>query len=173
MNTKEYFLIADIKSSINIEGYLNLNIYSDFPERFSTLDFVFIDVFGEKRKFFIEDFYFSGQKPVIKFKNFDLVDDVKFLIGKQVFVDRENVQETGEDEFLIDDLIGADVFYGNEFFGILKSVESYPGNDVLIIEDRTGNEVLVPNVKEFIDGFSVEEKKIYLNPGKELNYDEV
>lgn len=173
MNTREFFLIAEIKSTVNTEGYLRLSSISDFSERFSTLDFVFIDVFGDKRKFFVEGFYFSGKHPVIKFKNFDSIEDVEFLIDKKIFVDRENLAETGENEFIVNDLIGADVYYGVEFFGKLKEIESYPGNDVFVVEKPDGNEILVPSVKEFIEQVDLENKRIYLNPGKDLNYDEV
>lgn len=173
MNTKEFFLIAEIKSTVNTEGYLRLSYISDFSERFSTLDFVFIDVFGDKRKFFVEDFYFSGKHSVVKFTNFNSIEEVEFLVGKQIFVDRENLAQTSDNEFIIDDLIGADVFYGVEFFGKLKDIEKYPGNDVFVVTKADGNDILIPSVNEFIEKIDIDKKVIYLNPGQDLSYDEV
>lgn len=173
MSSKEFFAFAVIKSSINTEGCLNLKNYSDFSGRFLNLKYVFIDVFGDKRKFFVEDFYFSGENPVIKFRNFDSVDDVKFLVGKEVFTDKKNFIEHESGEFLVNELIGAEVFKGNKFFGNLVDVENYPGNDVLVIQDADGNEVLIPSVKEFVESIDRKNKKIFLNPDAGLNYDEV
>lgn len=170
--SKEFFAVALIKASVNIEGCLNLKNYSDFTERFLNLKYVFIDVFGDKRKFFVEDFYFSGEQPVIKFRNFDSIDDIKFLIGKEIFIDKKNFVQSKSDEFLISELIGAEVFRGNEFFGKLMDVEAYPGNDVLVIEDKNGKEILVPSVKEFIEKVDREKKEIYLNPESDFDYDE-
>ena len=171
--SKEFFAVAVIKSSVNTEGCLNLKNYSDFSDRFLNLKYVFIDVFGDKRKFFVEDFYFSGEQLVIKFRNFDSLEDVQFLVGKEIFVDKENFVHTESDEFLINELIGAKVFKGDKFFGKLIDVENYPGNDVLVIHNSEGNEILIPSVKEFVESIDRKNKKIFLNPDAGLNYDEV
>ena len=150
---------------------MTLKDYSGSADRFSDLDNLYIDVFGDKRMFFVEDFYISGDLPVVKLKNFDSINDAKFLTGKNVYLDQEF--ELAEDEFLINDLLGAKIFYGKKFFGILKDVESYPGNDVLVIENDSGQEIMVPNVKDFVEKLDKKNKRIFLNPGKDLNYDQV
>lgn len=171
--SKEFFAVALIKTSVGTEGYLNLKNYSDFSDNFLSLKYVFMDVFGDKRKFFVEDFYFSGEQPVVKFQNFDSADYVKFLVGKEVFVDKENFVEQESNEFLVSELIGGKVFKDNKFFGKLIDVENYPGNDVLVIEDINGKEILVPSVKDYVESIDNEKKEIYLNPDADLNYDEV
>lgn len=173
MNAREFFTVAQIKASVSTRGYLNLKNYSDFSDGFLSLEYVFIDVFGDKRKFFVEDFYFSGEQPVIKFKNFDSVDNVQFLVGKEVFIDKENFVQPEPDEFLVNELIGAKVFKGDKFFGKLIDVENYPGNDVLVVEDADGKEILIPSVKEYVELIDKEKKELYLNPDANLNYDEV
>jgi len=173
VNSKELFTIALIKASVGHRGYLNLKNYSGFSDSFLSLEYVFVDVFGDKRKFFVDDFYFSGEQPVIKFQNFDSVDDVQFLVSKEILVDKENFIQPESDEFLINELIDAKVLKGNKFFGKLVDVENYPGNDVLVVLDADGNEVLIPSVKEFIESIDREKKEIYLNPDADLNYDEV
>ena len=101
------------------------------------------------------------------------MDKVKFLIGKEIFVDKKNFVSLKSNEFLIDEISGAKVFRGDEFFGKLIDVENYPGNDVFVIEDKNGNEILVPSVKEFIKLIDKEKKEIHLNPDMDLDYDEV
>ncbi|KUG26629.1 16s rrna processing protein rimm [hydrocarbon metagenome] len=171
MKPKDFFLVARLKSTVNKEGFLNLKSFTDFSDRFLNLPYVFIEVFGDKRKFFIEDFYFSGDEPVVKFKNFDSINDVSFLIGKNVFTDSEININNRNNEFLVHEFIDAKVFKGIEFFGILVDVESYPGNDVMVIRCSDNKEVLVPVVKEFITRIDKKEKIIYLNPDRDLNYD--
>lgn len=171
MKPEDFFLVAQLKSTVNKEGFLNLKSFTDFSERFLKLPFVFIEVFGDKRKFFIEDFYFSGDQPVVKFKNFDSIDDVDFLIGKKVFIDSSNLNKELEDKLLIRHLIGEKVFRGVEFFGNLVKIESYPGNDVLVINTADNKEILVPAVKEFITRIDSKKKIIFLNPDIDLNYD--
>ncbi len=171
MKPKDFFLVAQLKSTVNKEGFLNLKSFTDFSEVFLKLPFVFIEVFGDKRKFFIEDFYFSGDQPVVKFKNFDSIDDVDFLIGKKVFIDSSNLNKELEDKLFFRQLIGEKVFRGVEFFGILVNIESYPGNDVLVINTESNKEILIPAVKEFIARIDWKNKTIFLNPDIDLNYD--
>ena len=171
--SENLFFIAQISSTVSKEGYLLLKNYFDSSKKVFGFKYVFVDVFGDKRKFFVEDFYFSGEQPVIKFKNFDTIEDVNFLIKHEVFVEKENFVNDDSDEFFASQFIGSQVFKGDKFFGKLIDVENYPGNDVLNIQDENGKEILVPVVKAFIDRIDKEKKVIYLNPEIDLDYDEV
>ena len=171
--SKDFFLIAEIKSVLNKEGYLGLTLYSDFPKRFYELRFVFVEVFGGKRKFFVEDFNLSDKGASVKFLNFDSDSDVKFLLRKKIFVDEENLAEKSEREYFIHDLIDCEVFSGNEFFGKMKNVEQYPGNDVFVIEKENGEEILIPFVEEFVKEIDIKKKKVFLKSGIEFDDDTV
>lgn len=173
MDLQEFLFVAQLKSTVNKDGYLILKNYSDSSEVLENQKIVFIDVFGDKRKFFVEDFYFSGEQPVIKFKNFDSREDVNFLVGKDIFVESIHLPDVKPDEFFIHEYIGAKIFRSYEFFGILINVESYPGNDVLVIRDLNGKEILIPLVTDFIERIDKDKKEIHLNPGMDLNYDEI
>jgi ribosomal 30S subunit maturation factor RimM len=51
----EYFLIGEIKSVINRNGFVSIKSYSDFPDKILKLKEVFVDIFGDKRQFIIEN----------------------------------------------------------------------------------------------------------------------
>lgn len=173
MRGSEYHLIAEVRSTHNTKGYLNLISYSDLSGQIEDTEVLFIDVFGDKRKFFVEDFYFTGEKPIIKFKNFDSINDVEFLTGKKIYLCLENAGETNSETFIIGDLIDSDVYYGKKFFGKLRDVENYPGNDVLVIQKSDDAEILIPLVKDFVDKIDSEKKKIYLNGDVDLEDDAI
>ncbi len=173
MDSKEYSLIAEIRSTLNTKGYLSLKAYSDFLEKIENVRFLLIDVFGDKREFIVEDFYFVGEKPVIKFENFDSIEDVEFLLGKHIYLLKDSLPKTEGDEFIVSDLIGAKIFYKSELFGKLKDVENYPGNDVLIIEKLDGDEILIPSVKQYIANLDMALKEIHLNDNVNLEDDEI
>ena len=52
------------------------------------------------------------------------------------------------------------------------NVLNYPANDVFVIEDKEGNEILIPAVADYIESFNPENKILILKPGGELYEDE-
>ena len=158
----EYYLIAQIKSIFGCEGFISIVSFSDILDRFYYLRKVFIDVFGEKKEFLVEDVKFIDNEWTIKFKNFNSNHDVEFLLGKKIFVDIENLAKLPNDTYYVHDLIGSKVFIKSEFFGYLKDVLVLPGNDVYVVEDLNGKEVLIPAIKEYVKSFDAEIKRLEL-----------
>ena len=43
-----------------------------------------------------------------------------------------------------------------------------PSNDIYIVEKQSGEEIMVPAVEEFIDGFDSEKKKLFLSEASKI-----
>ena len=48
-----------------------------------------------------------------------------------------------------------------KLFGMIKDVFNYPANDVYVIENENGEEILIPAALEFIEKFRSGKKIIY------------
>jgi 16S rRNA processing protein RimM len=164
----EYFLIARIKSAYGKDGSVKIISYSDFPDRFYNLKKVYIDFFGSKKEFLVEGVKEIKDSFIIKFKNFNSDQESGILSGKEIYVDEENLVKLPENYFFIHDLVGSRVLRNNEEFGIISEVLSLPANDVYVVLDSGGKEVLIPAVAEFIESFDAGKKLLILKPGKEL-----
>lgn len=164
----EYFLIARIKSVYGKDGSVRIISYSDFPERFYSLKKVFIDFFGNKKEFLVEHVSEAKGSFIVKFKNFNNETDSGILTGKELFVDEENLVKLPENYFFIHDLVGSKVLRNSEEFGIISEVLSLPANDVYVVHNTDGKEVLIPAVADFIESFDAGKKILILKPGKEL-----
>jgi len=81
----DLFLIAEIKAVHGINGFVVVDSFSDFSERFYELNSVFLDFFGSMKEFFVEDVKKFDGRFALKFKGFNSVDEVKFLIGKKIY----------------------------------------------------------------------------------------
>jgi len=167
---KDYFLIAKVISIYGREGYVKVRSYSDFPERFDDLSKVYIDFFNDKKEFFVERVIKQKEYFLIKFRNFNNIEDCKVLSGKDIFVDEENLYKLPEGHYYIHDLMGSIVYRNNLIFGRIKDVLSYPANDVYVI-DNNGKEILIPASFEFIESFDPKKKILILKPGDEI-YDD-
>ena len=76
-----------------------------------------------------------GGNIALKFKGFDNNEDVKFLLGKKIYVDNEHSVKLSADTYFIHDLIGSEVFQGSKLIGFLEDVLILHSNDVYVIRD--------------------------------------
>lgn len=167
----EFYLIAEIRAIHNKEGFLSIVSYTDVPERFNKLRKVYIEIFGEKKEFFIEKVLHLKNSAAVKFRNFDSDKDVSFLIGKKMFVDNESLVKLSENTYFIHDLIGSSVFRNNAQVGLLTDVLVLPANDVYVITETSGKELLIPAIKDYIESFDPQNKILVIKPGDDI-YDE-
>lgn len=168
----DFFLIAKIVSLQGKDGFVKIISHSDFPDRFYKLDKVYIDFFNDKKEFFVEKISKQKKQIAFKFKNFDNDIDTRVLVGKDVFVDQENVIRLPDGSYFIHDLLDSRVYRNNEEFGTLKDVLKFPANDVYVIEDMLGEELLIPAIKDYIVSFDREKKILVIKPGDELYEDD-
>ena len=168
----DFYLIATVTSVSGKNGAVKIISYSDYPERFFYLSKVYIDFFGEKKLFFVERVKQNKNFFTLKFKNFNSEQDSEILVGKEIFVDEENLVRLPENNFFIHDLIGSRVIKGDKELGVIKEVFQYPANDVYVIEDRSGKEFLLPAILRIIESFDSAKKILKLKPGEDLYEDD-
>lgn len=164
----EYYLIARIISASLNEGFVNITLFTDFPEHLYKLDKVYIDFFNVKKEFKIDKIQSSGSKYQIKFENFNSVSDIEILIGKDIFIEEKNLINLPANQFFIHDIIGSIVLRNNVEIGKVTDVLSLPANDVYVIKDNSGNEILIPAVNDYIESFDPGSKIMKLKPGEDL-----
>lgn len=158
----EYFLIAKITSIYKKEGFVKTEIYSDYPERFEKLKIVFLDFWGDKKKFIVEKVKEHKNSFLIRFKNFYSERETGVLVGRDIYVDENTKIELPENNYFVHDLIGSSVFIKDENIGFAKDIIKTPANDVLVINSKDGKEILVPFVLAYIDGIDSVKKLIKL-----------
>ena len=168
----EYFLIARIEQTFGKDGFVRLQPFSDFPERFFSLKKVYLDFWGNKKAFYVEDVKDVKGKILIKFEKFDTLRDSQVLIDREVYVDEKDAVILPENHFFVHDLVDSEVFMKTESIGIVSDVIKGKGNDVLVISTDEKKEILVPFVLNFIEKFDAAKKKLILNISKDFFEDD-
>ena len=133
---------------------------TDLPDRFVVGLNVFIDVFGDRKLFIIEDVINDKGKVYLKFQNFDSSDSIDFLINKKIFVKEEDLVKLEADTYFVHDLIGCKVYKDLKFFGYLNEVYSLPANDVYVVDDEKGEEILIPAIEKYVKSINIKDKRI-------------
>ena len=74
---------------------------------------------------------------------------------------RKNLEE---DEFLVDDLVGKNVYnLKEEYIGKIFCINKQGSSDLLSIKNDNGKEFFVPFVKELVPVVDLAQNKIYIN----------
>lgn len=148
---EELLKVGIISSTHGIKGEVKIFPTTDDAARFKKLKEVILDDGREQIPMQIEGVKFFKQFVIAKFKGYDNINDIEKYKGKSLFVTRENAAPLKEDEYYIADLIG--MIVENEdgsFRGTLKDVLETGANDVYIVQDSEGKEILIPAIKDCI-----------------------
>ena len=168
----EYFLVARIEQLYGKDGYVRIKSFSDFPERFLSLKKVYLDFWGDKKAFYVEDVKDIKGSVLLKFERFDSIRDSQLLIDREIYVDAKEAVILPENHFFVHDLIGSEIIIEEECIGVVTDVIKGKGNDVLVVKDEDSKEVLIPFVLNFIEKFDADGKKIILNITKDFFEDD-
>ena len=164
----EYFLIAKVEQVYGKDGYIKLRSFSDFPDRFLSLTKVYLDFWGDKKTFYIEDVKDLNGKLVVKFKKFDGLRDCQVLIGREIYVDEKDKVSLPDNHFFVHELVGSEVIVEKESIGVVSDVMKGKANDIIVIQTDDKKEKLIPFVLNFIEKFDADKKKLILNISKEF-----
>ncbi len=149
-----------------MSGDVKVKIFADTLEEVDSMNFCFVDFFGNKKKLNVRSAKFSGKFLVLSFEGFNSKEASTILLEKDVYLEKNENEPDQEFSFLIVDLENSKVFAKDVLLGRIVDVLSLPGNDVYVLEDEDGNELLVPALKEIIDRFDKKDKKLYLKVEK-------
>ena len=157
------FLIGRVLKPQGLKGEVKVEIISSFPDRFLSLKKVFWESPGPAETE-IETVRVQAGFAFIKFVGVNNRNDAGKLRDKELFIPEDALHKLDENSFYLHELTGLDVVNRiGEKIGVLKSVESYPANDVFVVQRTGGTEVLIPAVKEIIDQVDIPSAKIVVN----------
>lgn len=169
----EYFLIAELGSAINENGYISVKMFSDIPDRLFKVNSVFLEVDGVLRELILDDVVLQDEnRSMVKFRRFDSFEDAEFLSGRKIFLPSVLCENSDEESYFVHDIVGSLVFRNDRFYGIIEEVFSAPANDVYAIKKADGSAEMLPAIKDFIVSFDPVGKKMILKPGEDSFYDD-
>ena len=148
---EDFLQVGVITATHGIRGEVKVFPTTDDPERFLDLKTIYLDIGREKMLLNISGVKFFKQFVILKFKEFDNINEVEPFRKKSLLVTREQAVPLEEDEYFIADLIGLQVVTDEgELLGELTDVLETGANDVYQVTDKNGKELLLPAIKDCI-----------------------
>lgn len=165
---EDLFQVGIISSTHGIAGEVKVFPTTDDVNRFKKLKEVLLDTGKEKLELHVVQCKFFKQMVILKFKEFNNINDVERFRGKSLYVTRKNAVKLQKDEYFIADMIGMVVVSDEgEELGALDDVLQTGANDVYVVKSAEGTELLIPAIKDCILDVDMKKEKmlVHLLPG--------
>ncbi|MCI8775350.1 MAG: 16S rRNA processing protein RimM [Lachnospiraceae bacterium] len=153
--------VGVITQTHGIRGEVKVFPTTDDVNRFKKLKEVVLETEKERLTLTVEGVKFFKQYVILKFKEYDSINDIEKYKGARLLVPREKAVKLQKDEYFVADLIGMQVITEDgEYFGRLKNVLETGANDVYVVETAENKEVLLPAIKECVLQIDMEKEVI-------------
>ena len=163
-NMEEFLQVGVISSTHGIAGEVKVFPTTDDVKRFKKLKEVILDTGKERMTLHICQVKFFKQMVILKFKEFQNINEVERFRGKSLYVTRENAVRLKKDEYFIADLIGMKVYTEDEaYLGELTEVITTGANDVYTVRMENGKDVLIPAIGQCILNVDVEHETMQVH----------
>ncbi len=160
----EYIEIGQIVNTNGLKGVVKVNPFTDDISKFEDLKYVYIQLKSELKKVKIEQVRYNKNQVLIKLEGIDSIEEAEKYRNFYLKTEKESQEDLGEDTYYIVDLIGLDVYSDkNEYLGKIEDVFPTGSNDVYVVKDNLGKQILIPAIADVVKEVDLKNKKMIIN----------
>lgn len=153
--------IGQIVNTYGIKGFVKVVPYTDNKKRFEDLKNIYVEQGKKLNTYLIEEVKYSKDLVLLKLKGIDDINQAEILKNCYLKIDRKDAVDLPKDTFFIVDLIGLEVVtQENRVLGKLIDIFPTGSNDVYVVKDEKGKQILLPAIKDVIKKIDIESKTI-------------
>lgn len=161
---QERLEIGQIVNIFGIKGFLKVMPYVDDITRFEDLDTVYLKTRKESIKYQVEEVKYQKNMVLLKLKGIDKIEDAEKIRNCYLEIDRENAIKLEKNEYFIADLIGLNVITDEgKKLGKLDDIFNTGSNDIYVVKDELGKQILLPAISEVIKKINIEKEEIVVH----------
>lgn len=157
----EYIEIGQIVNTNGLKGVVKVNPFTDDISKFEELKYIYIQLKSELKKVKIEQVRYNKNQVLLKLEGIDSIEEAEKYRNFYLKIEKKSQEELGEDTYYIVDLIGINVYSENdEYLGTIEDVFPTGSNDVYVVKDNLGKQILVPAIAEVVKEVELKNKKM-------------
>lgn len=159
----EYIEIGQIVNTNGLKGVVKVNPFTDDISKFEELKYIYIQLKSELKKVKIEQVRYNKNQVLLKLEGIDSIEEAEKYRNFYLKIEKKCQEELGEDTYYIVDLIGINVYSENdEYLGTIEDVFPTGSNDVYVVKDNLGKQILVPAIAEVVKEVELKNKKMVI-----------
>lgn len=161
---QKYFEVGQIVNTFGVKGFVKVNPFTDDAERFEELKTVYICKKDGMQKVEIQEVKYHKNMVLLKIKGIDDMNAAEKVKGLYLKIDRKDAKKLPKDTYFIADLIGLDVYSDeNKYLGKVEDIFSTGANDVYVVKNDEGKQILLPSIPEVLKTIDLENEKIIVH----------
>lgn len=165
MKHNKYVSVGKILNFHGIKGEAKVGFTKNQEDFFCSLNEVYLKCENDYITLIIDSVRLHKGFALVKFNGINSIDELLPYKGAFLYVKDETIREAlDEDEFLIDELVGLEIFDENDQKqGFVVGVSNNGANDLLSVKTNAKKIVLIPFVKAIVTSVSLKDRKITIN----------
>lgn len=161
---EEYFEIGQIVNTSGLKGEIKIKPFTDDITKFNDFKTIYVSVKKELKEFEVEHVRFSKNMVFLKLKGIDTIEEAENYRNLYIKRKRDKDEKLEEDTYYIVDLLGCKVYTDEQKeLGEVVDVFSTGSNDVYVVKDEIGKQVLLPAIKDVIKNVDIENRTIIVH----------
>lgn len=148
--------IGKIVNTHGLKGEVKVTPWCDRPSVFSELDSVIYD--GRTIK--VENVKFHKNSVILKLSGVESIEAAEKLKNGILLAKRSQLGQLPEGTYYINDLIGLEVYEGEESLGKIEDCFPTGSNDVYVVRSDEGRQLLIPAIKQVIKNVDIKGRRM-------------
>ena len=158
---EEYFEIGQIVNTSGLKGEVKVKPFTDDITRFETFKTIYLVIKKELKEVAIEKVRYSKNMVFLKLEGIDNIEEAEKYRNIYIKIHRSKAAKLEKDSYFIVDMIGCKVITEkDEDLGIIEDVFSTKSNDVYVVKNNEGKQILLPAIKDVVKKVDIENKLI-------------
>ena len=161
---QEYFEIGQIVKHFWIKGMVKVNPFTEDISKFESLNSIFLEKENKLIKIEIEEVKYSKNQVLLKIKGINSIEEAEKYRGCYLKIARKDAKKLPKDTYFIADLIGLKVYTDEGILlGNVDDIYNSGANDIYVVKDEKGKQILLPAIKKVIKQVDLEQEKIIVH----------
>ncbi|MEL7645847.1 MAG: ribosome maturation factor RimM [Anaerolineaceae bacterium] len=157
-NEPAFALIGKLQRAHGVRGEIAMRVLTDFPQRIRPGKKVFLGI--DHRQFIISSVRAKEPLLLLCFEGIKTREEAQLLTNLDVFSTVRELPPLPTGSFYHHQLLGLRVFESAQFVGEIIEVLETGANDVFVIRQSDGLELLLPNIPAVILNVDLEQRRM-------------
>ncbi len=156
--------VGKIVNTHGLKGEVKIVTWTDYPEVFEDLEYVFAKKKTEEIKLNLKNIKYQKNNIIAKFSEINSIEEAETFKNCVLTAERDMLGELPEGVYYIADLIGCEVYSDDgENLGKISDVFNTGANDIYAVSAPQRKDMLIPVTDDTVKSVDTENKKVIVH----------
>lgn len=156
--------VGKIVNTHGLKGEVKIVTWTDYPEVFEDLEYVFAKKKTEEIKLNLKNIKYQKNNIIVKFSEINSIEEAEPFKNCVLTAERDMLGELPEGVYYIADLIGCEVYSDEgEILGEISDVFNTGANDIYAVSLPQRKDMLIPVTDDTVKSVDIENKKVIVH----------